>query len=158
MSLKRPNMLHKIYLKLLMNFSCMHIVSCLKVYRKVAKSTTRYINIWNLLIYLIIISINIIIVCISFVFNNHVTQYNACQYNIFYISMCQLCDGQHITVNWDFSTPNILFTSFLDILWINFFLSLWHGNGLHQSIQIRINVIYNIVSHIIWGYINCKLH
>ena len=77
-----PNMLHQVYLKLLMNSSCMHITPCLQVCNKVGMSTMRYVNVWNVFVNMIIININGTILSMSFIFNNHIMQYNAWQYYV----------------------------------------------------------------------------
>ena len=89
-----PNMFHQVCSKLLMNFSCMHNASCLQVCDKVRRNTTRYFNIWNVIIYVIIINIDITTEYISFVFDNHVMQYNACQH---YILLCIHAPGTRWT-------------------------------------------------------------
>ena len=64
-------------------FFFMHNASCLQVCSKVRRSTPKYFNISNVIIYMIIINIDITIERILFIFDYHVIQYNACQYYIF---------------------------------------------------------------------------
>lgn len=126
------NMLYQVYLKLLMNFSCMHIIYCLQVCNKVEMNITRYINVWNLLVNVIVININIIIISISFVLNNHLCKIMHLKIILFMVPIFQLCDGLHIIVKRDLNTPNALSTYFFVASWhfVNNFLFSPYGIGL----------------------------